>query len=86
MDADPLAKIQAVPVNAGEALIFSLATVHGSTLNAGSIARWSTDIRVVNALAPVDLSERPDYYESLSSSVVSDRARAYEIAERASHA
>jgi hypothetical protein len=81
MDADPLANIQAVPVKAGEALIFSLATVHGSTLNAGSIARWSTDIRVVNALAPVDLSKRPDYYESLSSSVVSDRARAYEVAE-----
>lgn len=81
MDANPLAKIQAVPVKAGEALIFSLATVHGSTLNAGSIARWSTDIRVVNALAPVDLSKRPDYYEPLSSSVVSDRARAYETAE-----
>lgn len=83
MDADPLTNMQAVPVKAGEALIFSLATVHGSVLNAGPTARWSTDIRVVNALAPVDLSGRPDYYESLSSSVVSDRARAYEIAERA---
>jgi ectoine hydroxylase-related dioxygenase (phytanoyl-CoA dioxygenase family) len=85
MDADPLAGIQAVPVKAGQALIFSLATVHGSVLNAGPIARWSTDIRVVNALAPVDLSKRPDYYEPMSSSVVSDRARAYEIAERGSH-
>ena len=84
MDADPLANIQAVPVKAGEALIFSLATVHGSTLNSGTTARWSTDIRVVNALAPVDLSARPDYYETLSSSVVSDRARAYELAERGS--
>jgi len=84
MDANPLVGIRAVPVKAGEALIFSLATVHGSTLNAGRIARWSTDIRVVNALAPVDLSERPDYYERMSSSVVSDRARAYEVAEHAS--
>ncbi len=82
MDADPVANIQAVPVKAGEALIFSLATVHGSTLNGGTTSRWSTDIRVVNALAPVDLSARPDYYETLSSSVVSDRARAYELAER----
>jgi hypothetical protein len=86
MDANPLANIQPVPVRAGEALVFSLATVHGSVLNAGPIARWSTDIRVVNALAPVDLSGRPDYYERMSSSVVSDRARAYEIAEHGSHA
>jgi ectoine hydroxylase-related dioxygenase (phytanoyl-CoA dioxygenase family) len=81
MDAGPLAGIQAVPVKKGEALIFSLATVHGTTHNNGPIARWSTDIRVVHALAPVDLSARPDYYERLSSSVVSDRARAYEAAK-----
>jgi hypothetical protein len=81
MDTAPLADIQAVPVMAGEALVFSLATVHGSTHNGGSTTRWSTDIRIVNALAPVDLSARPDYYEELSSSVVSDRARAYEVAE-----
>ena len=81
MDSGPLANIQAVPVKRGEMLIFSLATVHGSTFNGGPIARWSTDIRVVNALAPVDLSARADYYETLSSSVVSDRARAYLRAE-----
>jgi hypothetical protein len=81
MDNGPLANIQAVPVRKGQALIFSLATVHGTVYNNGPIARWSTDIRVVNALAPVDLSARPDYYERLSSSVVSDRARAYELAE-----
>jgi hypothetical protein len=84
MDSAPLADIRAVPVKAGEALIFSLATVHGSVQNSGPIARWSTDIRVVNALAPVDLSARPEYYETLSSSVVTDRARAYEVAERGS--
>jgi len=84
MDAGPLANIQAVPVKRGQMLIFSLATVHGTTHNNGPIARWSTDIRVVNALAPVDLSARPDYYETLSSSVVSDRAHAYEVAEHAS--
>ena len=64
----------------GQALVFSLATVHGSTHNGGTTTRWSTDIRMVNALAPVDLSGRPDYYEVLSSSVVSDRARAFELA------
>jgi hypothetical protein len=81
MDSGPLANIQAVPVRRGQALVFSLATVHGTTHNNGPIARWSTDIRVVNALAPVDLSARPDYYERLASSVISDRARAYEVAE-----
>lgn len=82
MDPAPLAAISAVPVKLGQALVFSLATVHGSTHNSGATTRWSTDIRVVNALAPVDLSARPEYYELLSSSVVSDGARAYEIAER----
>src|SRR4051812_6742125 len=38
MDPGPLADIQAVPVRAGEALIFSLATVHGSVQNDGPIA------------------------------------------------
>jgi hypothetical protein len=84
MDPAPLAGIRMVPVKIGEALVFSLATVHGSTYNGGPTTRWSTDIRVVNALAPVDLGSRPDYYGPLSSSVVSDGARAYELAERGS--
>ncbi|MFN8634353.1 MAG: phytanoyl-CoA dioxygenase family protein [Chloroflexota bacterium] len=82
MDPAPLAGIVAVPVKLGQALVFSLATVHGSTHNGGTTTRWSTDIRVANALAPIDLSARPEYYELLSSSAVSDGARAYEIAER----
>jgi ectoine hydroxylase-related dioxygenase (phytanoyl-CoA dioxygenase family) len=83
MDPGPLADMRQVAVKRGEMLVFSLATVHGSVLNSGPVARWSTDIRVLNALAPVDLTARADYYEVLSTSAVSDRARAYERAERA---
>jgi hypothetical protein len=36
-----------------------------------------TDIRVMTSLAPVDLSARPDYYEPLCRSVVTDSAYAY---------
>lgn len=84
MEPGPIAKIQPVSIKRGEALIFSLATVHGTVNNDGPIARWSTDIRVLNALAPVDFTARPNYYETLSSSVVSDRARAYLASEGAS--
>lgn len=67
----------AIPLKVGQALIFSLSTVHGSILNAGPCSRWSSDIRVMNALAPVDLSERPDYYKPISYSVVTESAKKY---------
>lgn len=56
-------KMHPIPLRIGQALIFSLSTLHGSVENRGRHTRWSTDIRVVNALAPVDLSARPHYYE-----------------------
>ncbi|MEG5053892.1 MULTISPECIES: hypothetical protein [unclassified Microcoleus] len=70
-----------VPLVLGEALIFSLATVHGSVENTGRISRWSSDIRVVNALAPLNPSLKPGYYERLSSSVVTDVANLYNHAQ-----
>ncbi len=64
MDSAIEKDMQYIPLKLGQALVFNLAIVHGSVVNKGSVTRWSTDIRVMNALAPVDLSSRPDYYES----------------------
>lgn len=69
-----------VPLKLGEVLLVNLATVHGSTENRGTRSRWTTDIRLLNAMAGVDLSARPDYYEPLHDSVVSRAARAYDRA------
>ena len=66
-----------VPMRVGQLLIFSLSLVHGSAQNTGKTTRWSSDVRVVNALAEVDLSARPDYYEPLCRSAVSSGAQAY---------
>jgi sporadic carbohydrate cluster 2OG-Fe(II) oxygenase len=70
-------KMEAIPLSVGQALVFSLATVHGSIVNTGNVTRWSSDMRIMHALAPVDLSARPDYYKPLSYSVVSECARQY---------
>ena len=76
-----LTGMQPIPIQLGEALIFSLATVHGSEENRAQVSRWSSDIRVMNGLAPVDLSSRPTYYEPLCRSVVTEMAEAYAAAQ-----
>ncbi|MFC2049411.1 hypothetical protein ACFLR2_01905 [Chlamydiota bacterium] len=73
-------EMEPIALKVGQALVFSLSTVHGSCLNTGAISRWSSDMRVMNALAPVDLSARPDYYKPLSYSVVTESAHKYLIA------
>jgi hypothetical protein len=73
-------KMEPVALKVGQALVFSLSTVHGSVLNRGGVSRWSSDMRVMSALAPVDLSARPDYYKPLSYSVVTEAAKKYMIA------
>ncbi len=77
MDDSIEAEMEAIPLKLGQALVFCLSTVHGSRLNAGSISRWSSDIRVMHAMAPVDLSARPDYYQLLNQSVVTQTAKQY---------
>lgn len=69
--------MEPIALKVGQALVFSLSTVHGSCLNTGAVSRWSSDMRVMNALAPVDLSARPDYYKPLSYSVVTESAKKY---------
>lgn len=77
MDPSINDKMEPIPLKMGQALIFSLSTVHGSLVNAGKISRWSSDMRIMNALAPVDLSARPDYYKPLCYSVVTAAAKQY---------
>ncbi|MCS6814502.1 MAG: phytanoyl-CoA dioxygenase family protein [Cyanobacteria bacterium] len=77
IDPACLRPMQPIPLKLGDLLIFSLATVHGSEENQGQFCRWSSDVRVVNALAPVDLSMRPTYYEPLSRSIVTETAEIY---------
>lgn len=77
MDPSIEGQMEPIPLKVGQALVFSLSTVHGSRLNAGAISRWSSDMRVMDALAPVDLSARPDYYKPLSYSVVTECAKKY---------
>jgi len=76
---DPLieSRMESYPLRVGQALIFSLSTVHGSVENRGRVSRWSTDIRVLNALAPVNLEARPTYYEPLCESAVTASAKSY---------
>jgi hypothetical protein len=68
-----------VPIRLGEMLIFSLSLVHGQSVNAGAVTRLSTDIRLVNSLAPIawERSVHADYYEPLNASPVTAQARRY---------
>ncbi len=82
IDPNCLKTMQSIPMALGDLLIFSLATVHGSEENQGQTCRWSSDVRVMNALAPVDLSMRPTYYQPLSRSVVTVAAELYHQAQQ----
>jgi len=77
MDPAVREKMKPIPLKLGQVLIFSLSTVHGSIVNESNRTRWSSDMRVLNALAPVDLSARPEYYEPLCFSPVTRSAQKY---------
>ncbi len=79
MENEIEAKMRPLPIQFGQVLLFFLSTVHGSTVNTSGQTRWSSDIRVMNSLAPVDLSARPDYYETLSETVVTQKAKEYQL-------
>jgi hypothetical protein len=74
-----------VPLRVGQALLFSLSLVHGQETNHATTTRVSTDIRVVNSLAPVNWSRgvRGNYYSPLCSSAVTEQANRYLTATRA---
>jgi hypothetical protein len=77
LDPEVARRAEPVPLRVGQALVMSLGLVHGQTVNESATARFSTDVRVVNSLAPVAFSRgvRADYYEPLTSSPVTEQAR-----------
>jgi hypothetical protein len=81
---DVSARAEPVPLRVGQALLMSLGLVHGQEVNQGATTRVTTDVRVVNSLAPVDFSRgvRDDYYEPLCSSPVTEQARRQVATER----
>jgi ectoine hydroxylase-related dioxygenase (phytanoyl-CoA dioxygenase family) len=70
------ARAEPVPLHVGQALLMSLGLVHGQTLNGAPTTRFTTDVRVVNSLAPVAFARgvRDDYYEPLCASPVTEQA------------
>jgi hypothetical protein len=70
-------RAEPVPLHVGQALLMSLGLVHGQAVNRSDRTRVTTDVRVVNSLAPVAFARgvRDDYYEPLCSSPVTEQAR-----------
>ncbi len=66
-------------------MIFGLSLVHGGGVNDGTRTRFSADIRIVNALAPVRLERGvdPQYFVPLCLSPVSRSAQRYLAANEA---
>ena len=85
LDPSLAARAEPVPLRLGQAMIFGLSLVHGGGVNTGTRTRFSSDIRVVNALAPVRLSRGvdPQYFVPLSTSAISRSARRYLAANEA---
>lgn len=86
MEGDIDNRARPVLLEIGQALIFSLSIVHGQKVNRSQITRFSSDIRVVNSLAPIEWerSVHKDYYTELSSSAVTKQAKAYQAANMVS--
>jgi Phytanoyl-CoA dioxygenase (PhyH) len=85
MRDEDIARVTPAGTRLGEALVFSLALVHGQVVNRSSVTRFSTDIRMINSLAPVDWArfEARDRYKKISVSPMTEAARLYEAAEAA---
>lgn len=83
LDASLTARTERVPVRVGQALVFGLSLVHGGGVNTATTTRFSTDIRVVNALAPVRLSRGVDarYFVPLCDSAITRTANRYLAAQ-----
>lgn len=72
-------RAEPVSLQVGQALVFGLSLVHGHGQSRSRRTRFSSDIRLVNSLAPVSWSRgvRDDFYVPLCSSAVSRSARRY---------
>jgi hypothetical protein len=82
LESNLAARAEAVPLRVGQALLFTLSLVHGAGTNATAATRFSTDIRIVNSLAPIEWSHsvHPDYYLPLRTSPVTEQARRHAAA------
>ena len=81
MDDSIAEKMEPIPLKVGEVLIFGLSLVHGCVENKSTQTRWSSDVRLVNALAPIDFEGMrragKDFYDVLCQSPVTSSAEAY---------
>ena len=80
MEASIETQVEPVPLKLGQALVFSLPIVHGCIENLEEVTRWSTDQRLMNAYAPIDMGERQILYKVVSRSPASICAQKYEEA------
>jgi hypothetical protein len=84
LDPALTSRAEAVPLEVGQVLLFGLALIHGAGTNTGATTRFSSDIRVVNSLAPVQWSRgvHADYFVPLCTSPVTGAAQRYLAANR----
>lgn len=80
MDSSIEQKVEPVALNLGQALIFCLSTVHGAVVNLENVTRWSSDLRLVNTFAPVEMGTRLVSYRPIAQSPASYSAQKYEEA------
>jgi len=74
----------AIPLRLGQVLVFTLALLHGAVVNQSRMTRWSTDVRIKNAFAPVGARASADIYMPLERSQVARAAENYLKVNRSS--
>jgi hypothetical protein len=77
IDSAVTAKVEPVPLKLGEAVVFAGAIVHGTVANNAETCRWTTDVRLISALAPANPNQRSGYYEPLCRCAMTRIAQAY---------
>ena len=79
-------KMLPIPLRIGQVLAFSLATLHGTVVNASATTRWTSDIRIKNAFAPVGGRDSAKIYMPLARSHATKAAQKYLQANENAHA
>ncbi|MFN0065604.1 MAG: hypothetical protein ACKVOH_05140 [Chlamydiales bacterium] len=80
MDQSIEEEIEPIPLKVGQALLFALPLVHGCCCNFDAVTRWSSDIRIMNSYAPVEMGTRTPIYAPIARSPISYCAQKYEEA------
>lgn len=71
LESEVSKKMVPIPLKLGQALVFMLSIIHGSEENTSQKPRWSTDIRIKNALIPLNKEMKKEYYLPFKSSATS---------------